>query len=176
MLPSDKFLSDDVFIALSLLRSLTFDPAHVSQHTLFTSSWRDKTSFLLCSSLTLISEKRKEDMSSQQQGAHSQGDVSTEILRKQVMVNQFVNAVGCTSEQATHILQSAQWQFEVRDCATGPPCACVYVCWKKKHVNILLHCVSSVSSICVDLFQQVLNVSLAVATSTKFLASLCRLP
>ncbi|XP_064406283.1 UBA-like domain-containing protein 2 [Halichondria panicea] len=51
-------------------------------------------------------------MSSEQSG-HSQGDVSMEILRKQVMVNQFVNAVGCTSEQATHILQSAQWQFEV---------------------------------------------------------------
>lgn len=46
--------------------------------------------------------------------SRSAADVSTEILRKQVMVNQFVNAVGCTSEQATHILQSAQWQFEVR--------------------------------------------------------------
>jgi len=41
-------------------------------------------------------------------------DVSTEILRKQIMVSQFVNAVGCTSEQATKILQSAQWHFEVQ--------------------------------------------------------------
>ncbi len=65
-------------------------------------------------------------MSSQQQGAYSQGqgDVSTEILRKQVMVNQFVNAVGCTSEQATQILQTAQWQFEVRDLSTV--CACAF--------------------------------------------------
>ena len=55
---------------------------------------------------------------SSEQASRPQGDVSTEILRKQVMVNQFVNAVGCTSEQATHILQSAQWQFEVvKECS-----------------------------------------------------------
>ena len=41
-------------------------------------------------------------------------DVHSEILRKQVMVNQMVNAVGCTPEQATTILQRAQWHFEVR--------------------------------------------------------------
>lgn len=40
--------------------------------------------------------------------------MDAEILRKQVMVSQFVNAVGCTPEQATQILQSAQWHFEVR--------------------------------------------------------------
>lgn len=39
--------------------------------------------------------------------------MDAEILRKQVMVSQFVNAVGCTPEQATQILQSAQWHFEV---------------------------------------------------------------
>lgn len=101
-------------------------------------------------------------MSSQQPGAHPQADVSTEILRKQVMVNQFVNAVGCTSEQATHILQSAQWQFEVRECAT------VVMCAFGKHVSILRHSVCLVSSLCVDPFQLVL--SLAVDRFTKFLA------
>lgn len=40
-------------------------------------------------------------------------DVNSEILRKQVMVNQMVNAVGCTPEQATTILQRAQWHLEV---------------------------------------------------------------
>ena len=39
--------------------------------------------------------------------------VNAEILRKQVMVNQMVNAVGCTPEQATTILQRAQWHLEV---------------------------------------------------------------
>ena len=39
--------------------------------------------------------------------------MDAEILRKQIMVSQFVNAVGCTPEQATQILQSAQWHFEV---------------------------------------------------------------
>jgi len=33
-------------------------------------------------------------------------------LREQVMINQFVLAAGCASEQAKQILQSAQWQFE----------------------------------------------------------------
>ena len=41
-------------------------------------------------------------------------DVNTEILRKQIMVSQFINAVGCPSDQATRILQSAQWQLDVR--------------------------------------------------------------
>ena len=36
-----------------------------------------------------------------------------EILRKQIMVNQFCNQVGCTPEQATEILQTARWQIEV---------------------------------------------------------------
>lgn len=40
-------------------------------------------------------------------------DVNSEILRKQVMVNQMVNAVGCTPEQATTILQKAHWHLEV---------------------------------------------------------------
>ncbi len=40
-------------------------------------------------------------------------DVSTEILRKQILVSQFVNAVGCTPDQATRILQSAQWHLDV---------------------------------------------------------------
>jgi hypothetical protein len=29
------------------------------------------------------------------------------------MVSQFVNAVGCSSDEATQILTSARWQFEV---------------------------------------------------------------
>ena len=41
------------------------------------------------------------------------GDVNSEILRKQLMVNQMVNAVGCTPEQATTILQQAQWHSDV---------------------------------------------------------------
>ena len=41
------------------------------------------------------------------------GDVNSEILRKQLMVNQMVNAVGCTPEQATTILQRAQWHSDV---------------------------------------------------------------
>lgn len=40
-------------------------------------------------------------------------EVSTEVLRKQVMVSQFVNAVGCSPEEATQILTSVRWQFEV---------------------------------------------------------------
>lgn len=39
-------------------------------------------------------------------------DPNTEILRKQIMISQFVNAVGCTPDQAKQILQSAQWHFE----------------------------------------------------------------
>ena len=41
--------------------------------------------------------------------------VSTEILRKQIMVSQFVNAVGCSPEEATQILTSARWQIEVQE-------------------------------------------------------------
>ena len=41
------------------------------------------------------------------------GYVNSEILRKQLMVNQMVNAVGCTPEQATTILQRAQWHSDV---------------------------------------------------------------
>ena len=40
-------------------------------------------------------------------------DSNTEILRRQIMVNQFVNAVGCSPDQASQILQSAQWHLEV---------------------------------------------------------------
>lgn len=41
-------------------------------------------------------------------------EVNTDVLRKQVMVSQFVNAVGCSPDEATQILTSARWQFEVR--------------------------------------------------------------
>lgn len=37
-----------------------------------------------------------------------------EVLRKQIMVSQFVNAVGCPPDQATQFLQAAQWQWDVR--------------------------------------------------------------
>jgi len=33
-------------------------------------------------------------------------------LREQVMINQFVLAAGCASEQARQLLQAAHWQFE----------------------------------------------------------------
>jgi len=33
-------------------------------------------------------------------------------LREQVMINQFVMAAGCASDQAKQILQASQWQFE----------------------------------------------------------------
>ena len=36
-----------------------------------------------------------------------------EVLRKQIMVSQFVNAVGCPPDQATQFLQAAQWQWDV---------------------------------------------------------------
>lgn len=39
--------------------------------------------------------------------------VDEDYLRKQVMIGQFVNVVGCTSEQALQMLQSAQWNYEV---------------------------------------------------------------
>lgn len=44
-------------------------------------------------------------------------EVNTDVLRKQVMVSQFVNAVGCSLDEATQILTSARWQFEVRLCS-----------------------------------------------------------
>lgn len=34
-------------------------------------------------------------------------------LREQVMINQFVSAVGCARDQAKQLLQSSHWQFEV---------------------------------------------------------------
>ena len=40
-------------------------------------------------------------------------DVNQEILRKQLMVSQFVNAVGVSPDQAKQILQAAHWHFEV---------------------------------------------------------------
>lgn len=38
----------------------------------------------------------------------------SDFLQRQVMVNTFVNAVGCTADQAQQMLQSAQWRLEVR--------------------------------------------------------------
>ena len=40
-------------------------------------------------------------------------EVNEEILRKQVMISQFCNQVGCSQDQATKILQTARWQLEV---------------------------------------------------------------
>lgn len=37
------------------------------------------------------------------------------VLREQVMINQFVLAVGCAREQAKQVLQAAHWQFEVNN-------------------------------------------------------------
>jgi len=44
--------------------------------------------------------------------------VDEDYLRKQVMIGQFVNVVGCTSEQALQMLQSAQWNYEARKTGT----------------------------------------------------------
>ena len=66
-----------------------------SQHVIFIS--------LHVTSLTVVNKRKK--MSS---------TVDEEYLRKQVMIGQFVNVVGCTSEQALQMLQSAQWNYEVR--------------------------------------------------------------
>ena len=41
-------------------------------------------------------------------------EVNTDALRKQVMVSQFVNAVGCSPDEATQMLISARWQLEVQ--------------------------------------------------------------
>ena len=46
-------------------------------------------------------------------------EVNTDALRKQVMVSQFVNAVGCSPDEATQILTSARWQFEVFHSSTA---------------------------------------------------------
>lgn len=47
-------------------------------------------------------------------------EVNTDVLRRQIMVSQFVNAVGCTPDEATQILTSAGWQLEV--CSVGFYC------------------------------------------------------
>ena len=40
-------------------------------------------------------------------------EINQDMLRKQLMVNQFCNQVGCSPDQATQILQAARWQLEV---------------------------------------------------------------
>lgn len=35
-------------------------------------------------------------------------------LREQVMINQFVLAAGCATDQARALLQATHWQFEVK--------------------------------------------------------------
>lgn len=37
-----------------------------------------------------------------------------DTLREEVMVNQFVMAAGCATEQARQLLQSKHWDFQVR--------------------------------------------------------------
>ena len=39
--------------------------------------------------------------------------LDNDFLRQQMMVNQFVNAVGCSTDQAQQMLQSAEWSIEV---------------------------------------------------------------
>ena len=46
-------------------------------------------------------------------------DVNQEMLRKQLMISQFVNAVGCSPDQAKQTLQAAEWHFEVRRTGLG---------------------------------------------------------
>lgn len=36
-----------------------------------------------------------------------------ENLKEQVMINQFIIATGCHSEQAKQLLQASKWQFQV---------------------------------------------------------------
>ena len=38
--------------------------------------------------------------------------LDNDFLRQQMMVNQFVNAVGCSTDQAQQMLQSAEWSIE----------------------------------------------------------------
>ncbi len=60
------------------------------------------------------------------------------LLRRQVMVNQFVSAAGCDREAADRCLQEADWQFQVR---------------QQSHVDLLLQLVLKV----VFLFQLALS-------------------
>ena len=76
---------------------------HETTHTLFTSS-----AHYLASQSVAHRYKLKYFVGS------SIMEANTEILRKQVMVSQFVNAVGCSPDEATQILTSARWQLEVR--------------------------------------------------------------
>ena len=53
--------------------------------------------------------------------------VDEDYLKKQVMIGQFVNVVGCTSEQALQMLQSAQWNYEVRKTRVCMKSPCIYL-------------------------------------------------
>ena len=50
-----------------------------------------------------------------------------DALKQQVMINQFVMAVGCASDQAKQLLQKSHWQFEVRKPRKMTNVGCVYV-------------------------------------------------
>lgn len=50
-------------------------------------------------------------------------EVSEELLRRQIMISQFCNQVGCSPEQATKILQASRWQIEV--CESSTDCVVV---------------------------------------------------
>lgn len=85
------------------------------------------------------------------------GDVNSEILRKQLMVNQMVNAVGCTSEQATTILQRAQWHLDVSlvtyhvvDGRASHPGRIIYHAYT--YANIIIHSLHFPSQAALSLF------------------------
>ena len=50
-----------------------------------------------------------------------------DALKQQVMINQFVMAVGCASDQAKQLLQKSHWEFEVRKAWKKMNVGCVYV-------------------------------------------------
>lgn len=37
-----------------------------------------------------------------------------DAIRRQLVINQFVQAAGCSGEQALQFLQAAQWEFQVQ--------------------------------------------------------------
>ena len=91
-------LQADRPLALGVYASVTAAETHRGSDTA-------GSPFLLASFLLVGSEREGDEMAA--------SDFNSEILRKQLMVNQMVNAVGCTPEQATTILQRAQWHSDV---------------------------------------------------------------
>jgi hypothetical protein len=69
-----------------------------------------------------------------------------DTLKEQVMINQFVLAAGCARDQAKQLLQSAHWQFEVRNLrlvnkrASAERKWLLLVCVRARAVGMLCFC------------------------------------